>query len=464
MIFSKLLTRQIKHNLPQEVQIDPLYLGLLGAIDQSYEHYERDSRLSKQSLEISSDESRLLFSEINNKEIFLRTIIEVIPDGILVLNENDEIEMCNKTAAKDLFNENEEQIIGKNLTNLPFVLINHSLDSKTPLDLIQIIKKLEGPCEIEIKTADGTKKFYELILSNVFTSNKQEKVLLFRDISLHKESERQRVEAAKNAGIMQVLVSVLHNIGNILNSVNTSNFIIQEKISTSELEGLVQVSELLKSHKDDLVNFFSETTQGKCLPDYLTALAETWQTEKKCLLKESQSLTKNIDLIASIIQSQQKTPESGFVDKISVNSLINEVLELKSMKIKMEKIIIDRKYNFFEKTALNESKLFQIIENLIQNAIEALQESKNPHKIITVSTKLTDGEIQIDIQDNGIGIDSLNLTHLFSFGFTTKKSGHGIGLHMSALLSNELKGQLKGSSQGINQGATFTLTLPLRVS
>jgi len=70
------------------------------------------------------------------------------------------------------------------------------------------------------------------------------------------------------------------------------------------------------------------------------------------------------------------------------------------------------------------------------------------------------GRVQIYVTDNGVGIAAENLTRVFAFGYTTKKAGHGFGLHSSALAAREMGGSLVAQSDGPGQGATFVLELP----
>jgi signal transduction histidine kinase len=65
------------------------------------------------------------------------------------------------------------------------------------------------------------------------------------------------------------------------------------------------------------------------------------------------------------------------------------------------------------------------------------------------------------VSDNGVGIASENLTRIFNHGFTTRKDGHGFGLHSGALAAREMGGALWAQSDGPGKGATFTLELPL---
>ena len=63
---------------------------------------------------------------------------------------------------------------------------------------------------------------------------------------------------------------------------------------------------------------------------------------------------------------------------------------------------------------------------------------------------------------HGVGIPAENLTRIFSHGFTTRRQGHGFGLHSSALAVRDLGGSIQAQSDGTGKGATFTLLLPTK--
>jgi signal transduction histidine kinase len=73
------------------------------------------------------------------------------------------------------------------------------------------------------------------------------------------------------------------------------------------------------------------------------------------------------------------------------------------------------------------------------------------------------GGVQIKVTDNGIGIRPEHIARIFTHGFTTKKDGHGFGLHSGALTARDLGGVLRVDSAGPGRGATFTLDLPLKL-
>jgi signal transduction histidine kinase len=72
-----------------------------------------------------------------------------------------------------------------------------------------------------------------------------------------------------------------------------------------------------------------------------------------------------------------------------------------------------------------------------------------------------EGRLRISVSDNGVGIPAENLTRIFNHGFTTKRDGHGFGLHSSANAATELHGRLWAESAGEGRGSTFTIDLPL---
>ncbi len=106
-------------------------------------------------------------------------------------------------------------------------------------------------------------------------------------------------------------------------------------------------------------------------------------------------------------------------------------------------------------------KVLQILVNLMRNAKYACDESGRNDKRLTVRLTNGDDRVRISVIDNGVGIPAENLTRIFNHGYTTRKDGHGFGLHSAALAARELGGALQVRSQGAGFGATFTLELPV---
>jgi len=107
-------------------------------------------------------------------------------------------------------------------------------------------------------------------------------------------------------------------------------------------------------------------------------------------------------------------------------------------------------------------KVLQILLNLISNARYACTEGgQDGERWINVRVfSPSPDRVLMQVEDNGMGIPTENLSRIFQHGFTTRKTGHGFGLHSGALAANELGGNLTAHSEGPGTGAIFTLALP----
>jgi NO-binding membrane sensor protein with MHYT domain len=269
------------------------------------------------------------------------------------------------------------------------------------------------------------------------------------------------VEMARRAGMAEVASNVLHNVGNVLNSVNVSSSIIKEHIKNIDLQNLVEINNLLKEHEHDLGSFISENQQGSKFPLYLSQLTEIWTTEFTLLKSELNQLDYNIEHIKNIVSMQQKLSGiSNFEELVSIEDLIEESLILTSINFKRHDIDVKRAYEMLKPVYIDKSKLTQILINLIRNAKESLDESSTLDKQIIITTRTKKENFCIEICDNGIGIRLEDRTKIFSHGFTTKDTGHGFGLHASAITAQEMNGTLTVFSKGLGEGAAFKLTFP----
>jgi C4-dicarboxylate-specific signal transduction histidine kinase len=101
--------------------------------------------------------------------------------------------------------------------------------------------------------------------------------------------------------------------------------------------------------------------------------------------------------------------------------------------------------------------------NLFQNARESMFEAPASQCRLTVRLRRpSSGHVRFEVEDDGTGILPENLERVFTHGFTTKKDGHGFGLHASANAAKEMGGSLLAQSRGAGRGAIFALELPVR--
>ncbi len=277
-----------------------------------------------------------------------------------------------------------------------------------------------------------------------------------------RSAQRQLALASRRAGMADVATAVLHNVGNVLNSVNVSAHVLQDGVRNSKASGIGRAAELLARNQANLAEFLTADAQGKRLPSYLNALATAVQDERSTLLREVASLQKNVDYIKTIIASQQghATMTVGLVETFRLDEVLEEALAATRVTLAKYSIEVDRQFESACTVELDRHKLFQIVMNLITNARQAMQD-RSGDKLMRVGVSSSEDRFKIEIVDNGAGIRKEDLGKIFTLGYTTKIDGHGFGLHASALAASDMGGSLRAESDGEGKGARFVIDLPL---
>jgi len=272
---------------------------------------------------------------------------------------------------------------------------------------------------------------------------------------------KQLLVASRQAGMAEVATNVLHNVGNVLNSVNVSASIVSERVRKSKCAGLARVAALLSEHASDLTAFLTGS-QGRHLPVYLQELAVELIAERDVANAELAQLRGNVEHIKEIVAMQQSyARRSGLTDIVDIRTLVEDSLRMNAGAFSRHGVTLVRDFQEVPPITVDKHKVLQILVNVIRNAKYACDESTSSLKRVTVRVRTADGTMLIAVIDTGVGIPPENRERIFSHGFTTRKDGHGFGLHSCALAAKDLGGSLQAESAGPGQGATFTLTLPL---
>jgi signal transduction histidine kinase len=261
----------------------------------------------------------------------------------------------------------------------------------------------------------------------------------------------------------EVATNVLHNIGNVLNSVNISATLVSDRVKNSKAAGLGKVSDLLQQHAANLGTFISTDERGKHLPVYLAQLSEQLILDQRGTLDELDSLRKNVDHIKEIVVMQQSYSKLvGVPERLAVASLVEDALRMNTGAFSRHGVSFKCEFEDVPEIFVEKHKVLQILINLLRNAKYACEASARTDKQVAICIANQAGGVRIAVTDNGIGIQPEHMTRIFSHGFTTKKDGHGFGLHSGALAARDLGGALSVDSAGLGHGATFTLDLPLK--
>jgi signal transduction histidine kinase len=308
-------------------------------------------------------------------------------------------------------------------------------------------------------------------LHGVIEQHEQTEAQLQAEISERKRMEievekthQALIDTSRQAGMAEVAISVLHNVGNVLNSVNIASTIVADNLSKSSCANLTKVVTLMNDHAADLGTFITTDSKGRLIPSYLAQLATHLDRERLATLSEVDGLRQNVEHIKEIVAMQQTYARViGLTEVVEVAGLVDAALRANVTVPKGDDVKIVREVDpGVSSITVDKHKVVQILVNLISNAKHACGDADRKDKLITVRVRKHNQRVLISVCDNGVGIQPGNLIKIFNHGFTTRKDGHGFGLHSGALAARELGGSLTAHSEGQGCGATFTLELPLQ--
>ena len=271
------------------------------------------------------------------------------------------------------------------------------------------------------------------------------------------------LETSRMAGMAEVATGVLHNVGNVLNSVNVSAGVVLDKLRRSKASKVSKAAELLISRNGDLAEYLTQDPNGQKLPGYLVKLGTFLMTENTALLAEVDQLSHNIEHIKEVVAMQQSYAKvSGVFEDLHLDRLVDDAIAMNAGACERHGITLERRFSPARPVRVDRHRVLQILINLIRNSKYALDDGKRTEKRLTISIDpADDSSVSVRIADNGIGISPENLTRIFGHGFTTRKDGHGFGLHSGANAAKEMGGSLSVHSDGLGHGAVFTLNLPV---
>jgi PAS domain S-box-containing protein len=409
-------------------------------------------------------ERRRISAALENSKHYVDSIIKSMVNTLLVVQEDTTITFANPSALK-LLGYPEAELVGRPLRE---VLKPIGAQNASPLDELKSRDVLIER-EVNYRTKSGTLVPMTFSASALRTGERTAFVCVAQDISERKQAERkletvqqQLQVSSRRAGMAEVATNVLHNVGNVLNSVNVTATLVDQRMRESKTANVARVAALLRENQTDLAAFLTSDARGQQLPIYLETLGEHLANEQKEVLQELDSLRKNIDHIKDVVAMQQSYGQVlGMTAPLPLVDLVEDALRINASAFSRHDISLVRDYLVHPVVLVDKHKVLQILVNLLVNAKHAVDELGRPDKQITVRISGDDEHARVSVIDNGVGIPAENLTRIFAHGFTTRVSGHGFGLHSGALAAQELGGSLAAQSEGPGRGATFVLELPL---
>ena len=337
------------------------------------------------------------------------------------------------------------------------------LRQRQRVELARLKTQAELEASVEKKTAELTKLNSELQQT---TERLKAEVAERSRMQLQAEkNHKEMLIVSRQAGMSDVATSVLHNVGNVLNSLNVSANLVSSHLEELKINRLIQVAQLINQHSSNLGDFFANNPKGRQVPNFLLQLSEHLSKEQALLLKEIDFVKTKVEHIKVIVATQQGYGKvSGVTENVRVTDLVEDLLSIHVPELEEHGIKIQREYEpNLPEIPVDKHKVLQILLNLTANAKHSCVDAGREERQVTVRVTNGDNRVRIAVSDNGVGISQENIKKIFNHGFTTrKKSGHGFGLHSGALIAKELGGALTAHSDGPGRGAIFTLELPLK--
>jgi PAS domain S-box-containing protein len=416
-------------------------------------------------------QSKRAEAELAQERHLLRALLESCPDNIYFKDGESRFIRCSENMAKSFKMASAEEMVGK--SDFDFFTDEHARPAYD--DEQAILRTGETLIKTEKETWPDGRVTWVLTSKMPLRNSAGETVGTFgisKDVTATKEAEaklesvhRQLVDASRQAGMAEVATSVLHNVGNVLNSVNVSVALLRQGLERSRIDFVSKVAGLLAEHSPDLAEFLNNDAKGKSLPGYLQDLGEALRQEKTTFQAELESLAVNVEHIKVIVSMQQSLAKpGGLVEELEPKELVEGALQINGASLQRHGVQLAREFDTVPKVQADRTKVVQILVNLVTNARKALEQNKRDQRSLRLGIRAGASSVQISVTDNGVGIAPENLTRIFAHGFTTRKDGHGFGLHSSALAAKEMGGSLSVQSEGPGKGATFTLELPVRAA
>ena len=470
----------------------------LGASMESLEKSEAALRVARGELEERvaqrTTELSLANEELRQKSELLDSVLRSMGDAVLVAGPDERLLVCNAAASELLGADKQGDAMHGWLERRRCLLP----DRRTELSAeeMPLSRALRGETceqiEMFLEVPDRPAGIWLSVLSRPLHGLDKSRcggVAVFRDITPRKEAEERlrrmndelerrvkerthelkeaqarAVALARQAGMSEVASNVLHNIGNVLTSLSTSVSMLAERLRASRLETLGKLAAMLREHRNDIASFITADERGRQLPEYVHKLSAHLLAERDEMLEVTDELNRHVEHIRVIVDLQQSYAKTAVLEEIvSIEEIVEDALRMSAAALRRHDIRVERRFAELPLGSVDKHKVLQILLNLIGNAKYALDENRPGDRVVIVQIERpAEDRVRVQVIDNGMGISAETLPKIFQHGFTTRKEGHGFGLHSSAIAARVLGGSLSVHSDGRGRGATFTLELRFR--
>ena len=410
--------------------------------------------------------------QLTEQSQLLKSIFNNMSDGVCVADETSAIIMANPSAER-IANALGVPTMVSNEWSHRYHYFYPDKVTPFPIDEMPLPRTIAGESIDDVELFINTDMVPEGVYVNVSSRPLRNSdgdptgaVIVFRNVT-DKVNRQEAVAQAFVQGRLEIVDTILHNIGNAINSVTIGIETIQNLLADDLLvKRLTALTEALQQHEDNLGDYIANDPQGQKVLPFLLTLSHDFSTSDEKLRQTVARIRNRTEHIVDIIRTQNTYQETSTTLKdVNLEVTISDAIKMLQDSIDKRQIQIEIDCdNAPEEIRIQESQFHQMLVNLIKNSVEAIDElaksgefTEDPR--IQIRAYMDNEFLCIDITDNGIGIAPKELNKIFSAGFTTKKGGSGLGLHSSANFVISSGGKIQPFSEGRGKGATIRLML-----
>ena len=427
---------------------------------------------------IKKAEDRLekTINQLRNQTQLMETIFNSINDGIIVADEAGALTVFNPSAQR-IANIDLARI-GLQQSQINEWVENFGLfhkDKVTPfltsdLPLVRAIRGEDTDnVEMFVRNPNTSEGIFISVNGRPIRDEsgiKRGGVIVCRDITEQKLSEEE-LNRAFAQGRLEIVETILHNIGNSINSITAGIETAYMNLQNNRLiHRFSRLASAIKIHEDDWSDYIKNDSQGQQVLPFILGLAEDFAEQNRNLLQRVERARRKATHIADIVNTQKLFSNVSVMYKnINVQQAISEAVKLQQDSLNVRGIQPDIDCeNAPREIRTQESQFHQMLVNLIKNSIEAIDErvqlgSLNETPRIYIKTYINGDFFYLEVTDNGIGIVLDPSIDIFAAGYTTKKSGNGFGLYSIANFVTGSGGRINPLSEGIGKGTTMQIML-----
>lgn len=410
-------------------------------------------------------ELELARGELASSKFFVENILHSMADSLFVITMDMSIGSVNPSLL-NLLGYQEDELLGES----PGLIFGEGFAQGAIMEALMMQGSVSG-VESSFVTKEGRE--IPISVSGSLIQDEQGQfqgmVCVAQDITERKRMEEEKrqlheqlLDTSRQLGMAEVASGVLHNVGNVLNSVNVSVGVMMDLVKHTLVGDVERISQLLDKHQGDLGHFISQHPKGKQIPGYLQRLSGQLVNENRQMLEELGRLKGHVGRAQQCVAAQQDLAKpSHITEPFWLSEVVEEAVVLNEDDIQERQIAIIREFDELPQVVFDRHQILQVVVSLIRNACQAMYATAKRRLVLRI--KQIPGppdSVRLEVEDSGVGIRQEDLTRIFGQGYSPTGEGRGSSLHNGALVAKNLGGALTAQSGGLGHGATLVLDLP----